>query len=176
MMQSTGSIWVRALRLVHRNDRSFEPSIESARICGFCQFHHTIKWIRFAICWSLSKLSHSCILLDGMAVFYKWPQNSFRIYPYFQLLLQFRGCFATFKTASFSQFYLCWTHVRLVEVLIQAYFFSVFPATTETGISETLSLEKKILKKVGKKSLSLGQNSEFMEKVICLSTENSNLQ
>jgi len=43
------------------------------------------------------------------------------------------------------------------EVLVQAYFFTDFPATTETRISETLSLWEKILSLV-KKSLSLAKN------------------
>ena len=114
MMQSTGSIWVRALRLVHRNDRSFEPRIESARICGFCQFYHTIKWIRFAICLSLSELSHSCILSDGMAVVYL-PQNLCKIYPYFQFTVCFlekwpqTKCKVTFDTCFWHSF-LCSSH------------------------------------------------------------------
>ena len=42
--------------------------------------------------------------------------------------------------------------------LYQAYFFTVFPASTETGISEALSLEKNI-EFICKISLSLGTKS-----------------
>ena len=43
----------------------------------------------------------------------------------------------------------------------QAYFFTDFPATTETGISETLSLGKKFLS-LAKKSLSLAKNPRVL--------------
>ena len=41
--------------------------------------------------------------------------------------------------------------------LSQAYFFTDFPAPTETGISETLSLGGKFLSLAKKKSLSLAK-------------------
>ena len=47
--------------------------------------------------------------------------------------------------------------------LTQAYFFTDFPAPTETGISETKSLGGKFLS-LAKKSLSLANIIEFSEK------------
>ena len=47
--------------------------------------------------------------------------------------------------------------MNLFKHLIQAYFFTDFPATTETGIPETLSLGGKFFS-LGKKSLSLAKN------------------
>ena len=44
--------------------------------------------------------------------------------------------------------------------ITQAYFFTDFPATTETGISETLSLGKKFLS-LAKKSLSKSKILQF---------------
>ena len=57
----------------------------------------------------------------------------------------------------------------------QAYFFTDFPAPTETGISETLSLGKKFLS-LAKKSLSLAKKSSSLAKnprVLYIFPENS---
>ena len=48
--------------------------------------------------------------------------------------------------------------VAAAQQVNQAYFFTDFPAPTETGISETLSLGKKFLS-LAKKSLSLAKNA-----------------
>ena len=63
-----------------------------------------------------------------------------------------------------------------LKAIMQAYFFTDFSATTETGISETLSLGGKFLS-LAKKSLSLSKKAlEFREKEILelyMSAENS---